>query len=49
MNVPLMAFNFCKFLFGLHRKRGEGCYEKKKVLSLVIYSFLLKIDITWPA
>ena len=32
-----MAFNFWKFLFGLHRKSDEGLKKQKNC------------DITWPA
>ena len=33
-----MTCNFCKFLFGLHRKSDEGSNKKYIVLSLVIDS-----------
>ena len=32
-----ITFNFCKFLFGIHRKSDEGSNKKYIVLSSVIY------------
>ena len=42
--IPLMAFNFWKFLFRLHRKSDEGPNEKKQQQNIsIIYNICIYI------